>query len=223
MKSTIIVTESADLEAASDFIAGSFQGDDLYQVRSVVVQTSVEGKLIELLKAKLKPLNTQSLSKDTLAQLNSQLSAFKTKGFEIIHGSDATASIVRCPRSMIASDNLPIVNIEVFRTTKEAISFALPCLSIGLWCENISIAFEYVNSLKNARQIWLNSSHGVTHPKIPFYNGKIVCDDVEVLDKCTADITGPISQVAGHFQFNTTFKGNTFQTVVIPFGETFAN
>jgi Protein of unknown function (DUF1487) len=226
-KSTIIVTQSCDLEGASDFIARCFQSEDLHQVRTLLVQAEVEKKFLEILQAKLKPLNVQSLESGKLSQLKQQFEKYASMGLQLIqsseNGSSLHSTIVKCPRSMIASDELPIVNLEVFRTTKEGISFAKCSLSIGLWCENISIAFEFINELKNARQIWLNSSHGVTHPQIPFYNGKVVCEDAEVTAKACADLPGSTYQVTGNYQFTTTHKSNTFKTVVIPFGETFAN
>lgn len=222
-KSTIIVTESADIEGATDFISRCFQSDDLNQIRSILVQASVEDKFLEILQSKLKPTNFQY---SDLLTLKPQFESFAARGLQMIqsldNGSFIPSTIIKCPRNLIAGD-LPIVNLEVFRTTKEAISFAKCSLSIGLWCENISIAFEYINELKNARQIWLNSAHGTIHPKIPFYNGKVVCEDAEVASNACADLAGCMFQVAGNVQFSTNHKFNTFQTVVIPFGETFAN
>lgn len=227
-KSTIIITESADLEAASAFVADSFQAEDLFQVRTVLVQSSVEEKFFQLLTPKLKPLNTQSIDETTKQRLTAQFLEFSKKGLQLIHycgelETGIRSAIVKCPRSMIASDDLPIVSLEVFRTTKEAISFIKSASSVGLWCENISVSFEYFNGLPNARQIWLNSSHGVTHPKIPFFNGQLLCDDLEIRAKSTGDLPGFTVQVADNIQFQTTFRANAFQTIVIPFGETFAN
>lgn len=226
-KSTVIVTESADLESASDFIARCFQSEDLNQIRCILIQASIEVKFIQLLQSKLKSLNTQSLDETKITSLKNQLASFKSKGFQLIHqchGEDPglRSAIVRCPRNLVADDDLPIVSLEVFRTTKEGISFAKSSLSIGLWCENISISFEFINSLKNARQIWLNASHGSTHPKIPFYNGKVVIEDHENFGK-SGSHTGPTIQVTDNIQFVTTFHADSFQTVVIPFGESFAN
>jgi len=227
-KSTVIVTESADIESASDFIARCFQSEDLYQIRCILVQSSVEQKFIQLLKSKLKSLNTRSLDEQKIKLLASQLANYKSKGFDLIHqcaGEDTAmrSAIVRCPRNLIVDDDLPIVSLEVFRTSKEGISFAKCSLSISLWCENVSITYEFINLLPNARQIWLNSSHGVLHPNIPFYNGTIVCDDPEIRVKAVGDSSGSTIQVANNVHFITTFRANTFQTVVIPFGETFAN
>jgi hypothetical protein len=177
------------------------------------VQASIELKFLEVLRGKMRPM-----MKAQSVETKQQLQDLNSKGFPFIFPS----TIIKCPRGMISSEE-PIVNFEVFRTTKEAISFAKCALSIGLWCENISSAFEIINQLKNARQIWLNSSHGITHPKIPFYNGKVVCEDAEVISIACADLPGSMFQVAGNVQFSTTHMCNTFQTVVIPFGETFAN
>lgn len=194
------------------------------------MQASVEVKFIQLLQAKLKSLNTESLDETKITLLRDQLASFKNKGFQLIHqchGEDPglRSAIIRCPRNLVSDDDLPIVTLEVFRTTKEGISFAKSSDSIGLWCENISISFEFIHSLKNARQIWLNASHGTVHPKIPFYNGKIVIEDDEILGQPLSNRknAGPTIQVADNIQFVTTFHGDSFQTVVIPFGESFAN
>lgn len=224
----MIITESCDLESATDFIARCFQADDLNRIRSLLVQTSVEERFLQLVTTKLRSLNTQSEDPAELDRLKKKVKEYSDKGFDIIwHHSEnvpgIVPAIIRCPSSLVAADGLPIVTLEFFRTTKEGISFAKISLSVSLWCENISIAFEWINSLPNARQIWLNASHGVIHPKIPFYNGAVVCEDPEVLAKTTADFAGSVSQVFDNVQFITTFRANTFQTVVIPFGETFAN
>lgn len=221
-KSDIVVTESCDLDAATDFISQSFQSEDANQIKGIFVQTAVEAKFLQLLKLKLKGANSQALTAVQQKDLAVQIASFVNEGFELIQSSNKTgpkSTIIRCPRGMIASDDLPIVTLEVFRTTKECISFVKASHSIGLWCENLSTAFEYINALSNARQIWLNSSHGAIHPKIPFFNGQVVCEDAEIRSRTE----GATNQVAGNIQFSTTFRSNTFQTVVVPFGETFAN
>lgn len=226
-KSTVIVTASADIESASDFVAGCFQSEDLNLIRCVLVQASTEEKFTNLLEAKLNIMNIKSLDEPTLSKLKNQLNEFRKKGLRLIETSNnypgLKAAIIKCPRSLITSDDLPIVNLEIFRTIKEGISFAKTSVSVGLWCDNVSTSFEYINSLPNAQQIWLNSAHGTIHPKIPFYNGKIICGDPDVKAKCAGDSSGSIVAVADNVQFITTFRANTFQTVVIPFGESFAN
>lgn len=224
----MIVTNSADLESSSDFVSQCFQLSDLNQIRSVLVQEAIASKFITRLESKMKELNCQPLSETALEKLQSQLKDFESKGFKIIRNnsesiSGVRAAIIKCPRNLIASEDLPIVNLEVFRTNKEAQAFAKCALSVNLWCENISIAYEYIQSLPNARQIWMNCSHGIIHPKIPFYNGQIVCEDADIRRKCLSDASTPTIQIADNIQFTTTFRCNTFQTVAIPFGETFAN
>lgn len=192
------------------------------------MQASVEDRFIQLLTSKLRSLHTQSEKLVALDRLKAIVKDYSDKGFDVIwtHSEEVPGivpAIIRCPSSLVAADDLPIVTLEFFRTTKEGISFAQLSLSVSLWCENISIAFEWINALPNSRQIWLNASHGVIHPKIPFYNGTIVCEDPEVLAKTTADFAGSVSEIFDNVKFLTTFRANTFQTVVIPFGETFAN
>lgn len=106
-RSTIIITESADLEAASDFISRAVHEPN--QIRTVLLQASVEAKFMKLLEAKLKPVIDVQVAK--------HLADFASKGFSLINGA-----IVRCPHNLVAAD-VSIVNLEVFRTTKEAVSF----------------------------------------------------------------------------------------------------
>lgn len=227
-RSTVIITESCDLESASDFIARSFQADDLHRIRSIIVQVSIQEKFIQLLKSKLRSINTESEKKVDINRLQAKVKEFTDKSFEVIWNHSETVPgiiplIVQCPSNYIENDDLPIISLEFFRTTKEGISFAKAAPSVSLWCENISVAFEWINSLPIARQIWLNAAHGVIHPKIPFYNGDIVCEDTETLEKVTVGGSST-SEVFQNVHFLTTFKGKgEFQTVAIPFGETFAN
>jgi hypothetical protein len=63
----------------------------------------------------------------------------------------------------------------------------------------------------------MNSSHGISHSKIPFYtDGKIIGEEFN-------GKTGSTIEVSGNIQFQTTFQGDRFKTVIIPFGESFAN
>lgn len=191
------------------------------------MQAAIEEKFIQLLKSKMKLLNIQLLDDAAKELLLSEYQKFFSLGLDIIQGvkqnmSGVKSAIIKCPRSMIASEDLPIVTLEVFRTTKEAISFAKSSISLGIWCENISIAFELINALPNARQIWLNASHGATHPKIPFFNGQLVCEDNDIRAKALG-CSGSTVEVLDNTQFLSTFRGNSFQTIVIPFGESFAN
>ncbi|CRK99194.1 CLUMA_CG012494, isoform A [Clunio marinus] len=227
-KSIIIITSSADLDSASDFIADFFESDDLNQIRSILVQASIEEKFIELLRAKLRYVNKNALISTTIQEMEEQIEKLKQKGFPIIKNNDidetgSKATVIKCPRSLITSNNLPLITLEVFRTTKEAISFAKGSLSVGIWCENISIAYEFINSLNEAFQIWFNSSHGKIHPKIPFYNGEVICEDPDIRNKSMSASAGSIVEIFDNVQFITKFRSSSFQTVVIPFGESFAN
>lgn len=207
--SSFIVTESADLETATDFIAAVLNSEDTKLIRSILVQESVNKKFTELLTKKVKGTAT-----------NNEISQLSSKGFEVI-GS----RIVKCTRNLI-DEKSSAVSLEVFRTTKESISLAKSANSISLWCEKLSIAFEYINTL-NAQQIWLNSSFGSTNPKIPFLseNNQIVCDEELKKSIVNGIQKNALLEISGNIQFQTTFltSGNKFKTFVIPFGETFAN
>lgn len=166
------------------------------------MQESISEKFIKLLKDKIKIDGSG----------DSEIQKFAQKGFEVIGNR-----IVKCPSNLIG-DNQTAISLDVFRTSKEGISLAKAAQSVNLWCQNIGIAFEYINGLPNAYQIWVNSSHGNCHPKIPFMvNGRVIYED-GIDGK-----TGSLIEVAANAQFQTTFHGEKFKTVVIPFGETFAN
>lgn len=209
IRSTIIVTESADIESASDLIVNLLQSD---KISDILVQESIGDKFIQLLEAKVK----------ATSQVQDELKNLFAKGFEVIANK-----IVKCSRSIISNQQASVVSLEIFRTTKEGITLSKSSPSIGLWCENISIAFEYANAL-NAQQIWLNSSFGAVNSKIPFINtdNNVVCEDAELRKNILAGTnSGSLIEIAGSIQFQTTFQNaaGKFKTIVIPFGESFAN
>jgi hypothetical protein len=200
--STFIIAENADIETASDFIVAILQSDDRKIISSVLVQESVSDKFKTLLISKVK-------GQTKIAEV-SELSA---KGFEVIGDR-----IVLCPRSIISDSQTPIISYEIFRTAKEGVALAKTAASISLWSQNISVAFEFIHALNAAVQIWVNSSFGAINGKTPFLsNGnEVVCDQ-------KLDTQSAIIEVAGNIQFQTSFQNEKFKTVVIPFGETFAN
>ncbi|XP_070499628.1 uncharacterized protein [Chironomus tepperi] len=206
LSATVIVTESADLENASDFIAALLDSEDTKILNTILIQEPVSTSFTKLLVKKVKSYPT-----------NDEITKFLGNGFEVIGNR-----IVKCTRSMISDDKSPIVSLEVFRTTKEAIGLSKSSVSVGLWCDKLSIVFEYVNAL-GAQQIWLNSSFGTVNSKIPFLSSnEILCEDD--LKKSIADGSqNALFEVSGNVQFQTTFQNGKFKTVVIPFGETFAN
>lgn len=166
------------------------------------MQESVSKKFVALLTENVK---SQGSADDEIKKLSQ-------KGFEVIGNR-----IVKCPSNLIASDS-SVITLDVFRTSKEGLSLSKAAISVNLWCQNISISFEYINGMLNAHQIWLNSSYGLSHPKIPLLvQGKVLCE--EPID----GKTGSLIEVADNVQFQTTFRDKKFKTVVIPFGETFAN
>lgn len=172
---------------------------------------------------KLKPMNTESLDTKQIEAYVKELSMFSKLGFQLIQSTNVDdrikSSIVKAAKQKGFPEDLPIITLDVFRTTKEAIHLASGDPSISLWIENLSVAFEYTNGLHQARQIWLNSSHGITHPKCPFYNGSIIF-------KGNVSSLESVIRVHGNIQFQTFFRCDDFKefkTVVIPFGSTFGN
>lgn len=179
--------------------------DDRQLISSILVQESVNDKFKQLLSNKIEGKDNESIDEE--------VKKLTEKGFEVIG-----TRIVKCPQNIIADHASQTISYEVFRTSKEAITLAKSASSIGLWCENISIAYEYIVAL-GATQIWLNSSFGSTNPNVPFLSdGKdVICDEkVKKLNQT-------IVEIANNVQYQTTFQNEKFKTVVIPFGETFAN
>lgn len=173
------------------------------------MQESVSKVFLELLNKKVKS-----------SAANDEITKLLQKGFEVIGNR-----IVKCTRSLISDEKSPAVSLEVFRTTKEGISLSKTAGSVGLWCDKISIVFEYINAL-SAQQIWLNSSFGSVHPNIPFLSRSkdIVCEDNLKKSIVDGSIKNALLEVSSNTQFQTTFpSAGKFKTVVIPFGETFAN
>ncbi|CAG9804518.1 unnamed protein product [Chironomus riparius] len=204
---SVIVTESADLETASDFIAALLDSEDTKILNTVLIQESLSKNFTDLLVKKVKTYPA-----------NDEITKLSGNGFEVIGNR-----IVKCTRSMINDEKSSTISMEIFRTTKEAIGLSKSAVSVGLWCDKLSIVFEYVNAL-GAQQIWLNSSFGTVNSKIPFLSSnEVVCDDC--LKKSIADGSqqNALFEVTGNVQFQTTFQNSKFKSVVIPFGETFAN
>ena len=204
---TVIVTESADLETASDFIAALLDSEDVKILNTILIQEPVSKIFTELLVKKVKSYPA-----------NEEITKLSANGFDVIGNR-----IVKCTRSMINDEKSSTASLEVFRTTKEAIGLSKSAVSVGLWCDKLSIAFEYINAL-NAQQIWLNSSFGTVNSKIPFLSSNdVVCDDDLKKSITNGTQTNALFEVSGNVQFQTTFQNGKFKTVAIPFGETFAN
>ncbi|KAG5682396.1 hypothetical protein PVAND_011749 [Polypedilum vanderplanki] len=199
--STFIITETADIETASDFIAAILQSDDHEIISLIIVQESINEKFKTLLCNKIKP------SKEVEG-----VKMLSEKGFEVIGNR-----IVVCPHTMISNENSSVISYEVYRTIKEGIALAKNATSVSLWCTNISSAYEIIHSI-NATQFWLNS-FGIINEKFPFLsNGKEI-----VWNGKKEEGTSALSEVIDSVFYQTLFQNEKFKTIVIPFGEIFAN
>lgn len=195
------------METASDFIAALLDSEDTKILNTILIQEPVSKSFTDLLVKKIKSYPA-----------NDEITKFASNGFEVIGNR-----IVKCTRSMIGDEKSSTVSMEAFRTTKEAIGLSKSAVSVGLWCDKLSIVFEYVNAL-SAQQIWLNSSFGTVNSKIPFLSSnEVVCHDDLKKSITDGSQKSALFEVSGNVQFQTTFQNGKFKTAVIPFGETFAN
>ena len=221
----MIVTETSDLFAAAEMLSKCFEQDVPWKIRNLLVQESIADKFLNMVK--LQPINKQLLA-SCESELSSTLDKFSKMGLELIQNPNDNnklkATIVKCSRNLVSDQNsvIPIVTMEIFRTSKEAISLANSSVkdSVSLWCENVSSVYEYTKGL-NCYQIWVNSN-GILNKQFPFLFGDKFMYGEEFLKsglKSTTEIIGNV-----HFE-TTLLKGDTTKslTVVIPFGSTFAN
>ena len=221
----MIVTETGDLFAAAEMLSKCFEQEVPWKIRNLLVQESIAVKFLELLK--LQPINKQLLA-SCESELSSTLDKFTKMGLEIIQNPNDNnklkATIVKCSRNLVCDQNtvIPIVTMEIFRTSKEAISLANSSIkdSVSLWSENVSSVYEYTKGL-NCYQIWVNSN-GILNKEFPFGFGEKFMYGEDFLQSGLKSK----AEVIGNVHFETTLRNGALlktQTVVIPFGTTFAN
>ncbi|CAO1416025.1 unnamed protein product [Diamesa serratosioi] len=223
--STMIVTETGDLFAAAEMLSKCFEQEVPWKIRNLLVQESIAVKFLDMVK--LQPINKQLLvSCET--ELSSTIDKFSKMGLELIQNPNddnkIKATIVKCSRNMIGDQNtvIPIVTMEIFRTSKEAISLANQSIkdSVSLWSENVSSVYEYTKGLK-CYQIWVNSN-GILNKEFPFFFGDKYLHGEEFLRSGFKSKT----EMIGNVHFESTLRNEDplkSLTVVIPFGTTFAN
>lgn len=221
----MIVTETSDLFAAAEMLSKCFEQDVPWKIRNLLVQESIVVQFLAMVK--LQPINKQLLT-GCESELSSTIDKFTKMGFELIQNPDDNnklkATIVKCSRNLVSDQSavIPIVTMEIFRTSKEAISLANSSLkdSVSLWSENVSTVYEYTKGL-NCNQVWVNSN-GILNKQFPFLFGNKYIYGEDFLKSGFKSST----EIIGNVHFETTLqKGDSPKTltVVIPFGSTFAN
>lgn len=225
--STMIITESSDLESATDVLAAAWHNIFLpWTIRNVLVQESVFPKFLTLVKPKLKPIDSCYLKdKELCKKITSAIEKCRKMGLNLIHNESESNPITSTIIQNVTREYfdefeylLPIVTLQVFRTAKEAATLANGSSggSASIWSENISMAFELINNLK-CNNVWVNCN-GVLSAKFPFKFGKTIYGSA-------AGLTGNVdlnSEFIGNVHFQTMLKSDV-KTIVIPFGTTFAN
>ncbi len=239
---TMIITESSDLESATDVLATAWH--NIYApwtIRNVLVQESILSKFLAIIKPKLKPFPQEyAINEDLTHKFTSSLEKLRKIGLVVIQNeldsNPIKSTIVQnVTREFLEEIEfvLPIVTLNVFRTSKEAVTLAnsLSGGSASVWCENISMAFEIAKGVK-CPNVWVNSN-GIFNPNFPFQFSGVIYGSSAAVEGWFDD------NKFQHIKINSKFVGNTlfqtildidekktvkgFKTIVIPFGSTFAN
>lgn len=177
--SSMMVFDSADLEAASDRISAAFDDNSSsWKIRNLFVQESCYERFVLLIKSKLRSIN-DVYQKD--AQLRSSynlaLEKAKTLGLKVITTDSETNEIK--PTLIVGQnrnyfDNIEradipfFINLNIFRTAKEAVALfnTIPVPYASIWTQNISIAHEIFEKITSPI-IWSNCVGHLT-PKLPY-------------------------------------------------------
>lgn len=239
---TMVITESCDLDSATDVLSKAWNNIWApWVIRNVLVQESILPKFLALIKPKIKKFPEEYLKNEDLThKITSTLEKLRRMGLVLIHNESdpnpVQSTIVQnVTREFFEEVEfvLPIVTLNVFRTSKEAVGLAnsLSGGSASVWCENISMALEIVKELK-FENIWINCN-GLFNPNFPFQFSGVIYGSSAAIDSWFDQ------NKLQHIKVNSNFYGNTlfqtileydekksvkgFKTIVIPFGSTFAN
>lgn len=193
---TLFVTESSDLQSASDILAESFSDNTSpWRIRNLLVQENIEENFMELLQSKLQKYHPIFVnSQDFQDNFRSALSTASKMHLKICNNPDDAGEVKptivlgqnRSYFDLPGSDIAPIVVMNIFRTVKEGIGMvnASNGGSVSIWCEKLSIAYEIASSVK-VPSVWINSLAKFT-PEIPFsfvFGGLTYGSEIAVLEK----------------------------------------
>lgn len=222
----MIVTESSDIESASDQLVTSWS--HLYApwtIRSVYVQESVSVKFIQLVHRKLKPINEVFLNDDHFkVSIIKSVEKLEKMGLKIIQNVKDTnavkATLVQNTTREFIEDTeyaVSIINLNVFRTIKELLTLLNADLkdSASIWAENISVAFELADGLK-CSNVWINSNE-ILNPKFSYKFGENIFGEILGDSKSKVLFENKV-----HFQ-TIGLENGKFKTIITPFGATFGN
>lgn len=167
---TLIVTENADLHCAADLLSEAWQTNSRpWVIRDVLVQECVQTRFMDLVKDRLSKLDKCS-GNDAVKALNSK--DFAKKNYTVV----ADKIVVGIPRNYVHEVAVcaPYVTWNIFRTTKEAASLynKLNGGSAAVYSECITEAHELAKTL-SAKNIWINC-HGVLDSRVPYTFGNKV-------------------------------------------------
>uniref|UniRef100_A0A1B0D477 HBS1-like protein N-terminal domain-containing protein n=1 Tax=Phlebotomus papatasi TaxID=29031 RepID=A0A1B0D477_PHLPP len=193
---TLFVTESSDLQSASDILAESFSDNTSpWRIRNLLVQENIEENFMELLQSKLQKYHPIFVnSQDFQDSFRSALSTASKMHLKICNNPDDAEEVKptivlgqnRSYFDQPGSDIAPIVVMNIFRTVKEGIGMvnASNGGSVSIWCEKLSIAYEIASSVK-VPSVWINCLAKFT-PEIPFsfvFGGLTYGSEIAVLEK----------------------------------------
>lgn len=170
---TMIVTENADMHSAVDEITKSFKNlRSPWMIHRILVQENIQDRFLILLERNLPKIDPIFWGQsDIVLKYESHVKKFIEKGIKLIQApiSDVLKATIAVGAPMTTDmRQVPIVILEPFRTSKEAITlFNKQHMGnfVSIWSENITEAFEYIKCL-TASTLWINS-YGVLNAKCP--------------------------------------------------------
>ncbi|GAB0093062.1 hypothetical protein DMENIID0001_081140 [Sergentomyia squamirostris] len=193
---TLFITESCDLQSATDILVQSFNDNTApWKIRNLLVQESVEERFYELLLPKMQKYHSvfTTCPKFQENYKNAIAAASKMRIKMIVNPEDLSEirpTIIlgqnRTYFDQAGKETAPVIVMNIFRTVKEGVTLlnASNGGSVSVWCENLSVAYEIAHGAK-LPVIWINSLAKFT-PEIPFNfvsGGITYGSEIAVLEK----------------------------------------
>lgn len=176
----MIIFDSSDIDSATDVLATAWENNSVpWRIRNVLVQESISETFIKTIENKIRSFDNILLKDPVfIDSLKESLNSSSKMGFTVIQNehdaNEFKPLIVMGPnRKYFDKDDSPIMSpiilMNTFRTAKEAVALSKSTSRSGsasIWTENISLAYEVVNSL-DASTVWINN-FGTFDPAVPF-------------------------------------------------------
>lgn len=211
--STLIVTENADLHSAVELLTRIWENHyEPWTIRDILVQETVKDKFFTLLKDRFEKTNyALNHDKFTSSLAAQNLESFEKHQYKTLYGR----FVLGIQRNYVQDHFIcaPIVTLNIFRTSKEAVSLynKINGGSAIIYSEAISEAFELAKNIK-AKNIWINSDAVFMKESFLTFGSK------------TYGLQPLTSVFSQNYLFSCIAEPNSVKkSIVVKFGQTFAN